>query len=125
MTTSPESSEHRRSEARLEIEATIFIEVIAGHESTDGDVIMCNSLDLSANGLQVVVDEDIEPESIFRLCVDLPDEEPIFLVGEVKWRRPDPDSDAYRIGFLLFESEDSDILRWKTTVARLLAEPSS
>lgn len=124
MTTSPENNgpqDSARAETRLEIEATIFIEIIAGSHSGSGDVIMCNSLDLSTNGLQVVLDEDIEAGSIFRLCVDLPDAEPIFLVGEVKWRRPDPASDAYRIGFLLFESDDTDIKRWKETVADLLA----
>ncbi|MDZ7684863.1 MAG: PilZ domain-containing protein [Gammaproteobacteria bacterium] len=82
---------------------------------------MCNSMDLSANGLQVVIDDEIEPDSIFRLCVDLPNADPIFLVGEAKWRRPDPASDAWRIGFSLFESEDTDIARWKETVAELLA----
>ena len=128
MTTSPENNQAAagrptsgRTEARLEIEATIFIEIIAGSQSGSGDVIMCNSLDLSANGLQVVLDEDMEPGSIFRLCIDLPDEDPMFLVAEVKWRRPDPDADAYRIGFLLFESDDTDIRRWKQTVAKMLA----
>ncbi len=119
MTTSPGTSS--RAEKRLEIKATIFIEIISGRTSAEGNVIMCNSLDVSANGLQVVIDDDIDPGSIFRLCVDLPRVDPIFLDGEVKWRRPDPDSDSFRIGFLLFESDDSDIVVWKEKVAELLA----
>ncbi|XOV87722.1 MAG: PilZ domain-containing protein [Pseudomonadota bacterium] len=119
MTTLPEN-EHR-VETRLELEETVFIEVLASASNSPGNVIMCNSLDLSANGLQVVVDEEIAAGSILRLCVDLHNADPIFLVGEVKWKRPDAASDAYRLGFLLFESDDTDIQRWKEIVADMLA----
>ncbi len=118
MTNSPENKQ--RIEARLEKETTIFIEVLASDRQSAGTVIMCNSLDLSANGLQVVVDDHIVAGSIFRLCIDLKDADPIFLVAEVVWQRPDPDSDAYRIGFLLFESDDTDIARWKNLVADMM-----
>ena len=118
MTTSPVN---HRTETRLELEETIFIEIIASDSRSAGNVIMCNSLDLSANGLQVLLDEEISMGSILRLCIDLKNTDPIFLVGEVKWMRPDPETGAYRIGFLLFESEDTDIETWKTLVADLLA----
>ena len=118
MTTSQD--QNHRVETRLELEATIFIEIIASDSSSSGSVIMCNSLDLSANGLQVILDEEISVDSILRLCIDLKDAEPIFLVGEVKWKRPDAETGGYRIGFLLFESDDTDIQRWKELVAELL-----
>ncbi len=118
MTTS-QVHEHR-VESRLELEATIFVELLASDSHSEGTIIMCNSLDLSANGLQVVVDDQIPAGSIFRLCIDLKTAEPIFLVAEVMWLRPDPESDSYRIGFLLFESDDTDIHRWKQLVADML-----
>ncbi|MBT4160309.1 MAG: PilZ domain-containing protein [Gammaproteobacteria bacterium] len=118
MTTSQD--QNSRIETRLDLEETIFIEIIASDSSSAGSVLMCNSLDLSANGLQVIVDEEISMGSILRLCIDFKDADPIFLVGEVKWKRPDEESGAYRIGFLLFEAEDTDIQRWKELVARLL-----
>jgi hypothetical protein len=117
MTTS-QGNEHR-VETRLDRETTIFIEVLASSNNTPGAVLMCSSLDLSANGIQVVVDEDIDPGSIFRLCIDLHTAEPIFLVGEVKWRRADAETNGYRLGFLLFESDDTDIERWKDVVNEL------
>lgn len=120
MTTSQEAN--HRVETRLELEETIFIEIIASDSKSAGSVIMCNSLDLSANGLQVIVDEDISIGSIFRLCIDFKDADPIFLVAEVKWKRPDEETGGFRIGFLLFESDDTDIQRWKELVADLLAE---
>ena len=113
--------QNNRAETRLDLEETIFIEIIASDSRSEGSVIMCNSLDLSANGLQVILDEEISLGSILRLCIDLPTTDPIFLVGEVKWIRPDEAAGAYRIGFELFESEDTDIQRWKEMVADLLA----
>ena len=121
MTTSQDPN--HRVETRLDLEETIFIEVIASDSSSAGSVIMCNSLDLSANGLQVIVDEEISLGTILRLCIDLKDADPIYLVAEVKWKRPDEPTGGYRIGFLLFESDDTDILRWKQLVAELLGNP--
>ncbi len=115
------SQDHNgRAETRLEFEETIFIETIASDDSSPGTIVMCNSLDLSAKGLQVVVDEDISRGSIFRLCIDLRDADPIYLVAEVMWNRPDPDTDGFRIGFLLFESDDTDIQRWKKLMDDML-----
>ena len=119
MANSPENK--HRIEARLEREATIFIEVLSSDRQNAGTVIMCNSLVLSANGLQIVVDDEIPPGSIFRLCIDLRDSDPMFLVAEVKWQRPDPDSDAFRIGFLLFESDDTNIQKWHDLVADMMS----
>ena len=115
------SQDHKyRADARLNLEATIFVELLASDKHSPGTVVMCNSLDLSASGLQVVVDEEIAAGSIFRLCIDLKDADPIFLVAEVKWQRPDPESEAYRIGFLLFESDETDIERWKVLVKDMM-----
>jgi len=114
---------NERVETRLELEETIFIEVLSSTTEDNGDVIMCTSIDLSANGLQVVVDNELAVGSILRLCVDLPDKEPMFLVAEIKWKKPDPNSDGFLLGFLLFESEDTDIAEWKLWIADMLSVP--
>ena len=114
------SLEHR-IETRVDLEATIFIEVLASTSELAGEVLLCNSLDLSANGLQVVVDDEIDKGSICRICIDIKGADPIFLVAEVMWMRPDDDHEATRLGFLLYESDDSDIERWKELVADMLA----
>jgi hypothetical protein len=46
---------------------TVFIEVLATTGTSLGNVIICNSLDLSANRIQVVVDDEISAGSILRL----------------------------------------------------------
>jgi hypothetical protein len=117
MTTSPENN---RTETRLELEETVFIEVLSSGSPSASNVVMCTSLDFSANGIQVTVDQDIKLGAILRLCIDMPDKEPIFLVGEVKWKRADTATGGIRLGFLLFESDDSDIAAWKQMIADML-----
>jgi hypothetical protein len=70
--------------------------------------------------LEVAKAEAGKTESILRLCIDLPDKDPIFLVGEVMWKRLDPSTDCIHLGFLLFESDDSNIEEWKLWMADAL-----
>ena len=113
-----------RVETRLNHEVTILIEVQTS-TATSANVVLCNSLDLSANGLQVVLDHEIAQGGIFRLFIDIRDQDPIFLVAEAKWVRPDPDETAsFRIGLLIFESEDTNVAQWKEYIAGLLDAPS-
>ena len=42
---------------------------------------------------------------------ELREADPIFLVAEAKWKRPDPETEGFQSGFLLFESDDTDIKR--------------
>jgi hypothetical protein len=95
-------------------ECTLAVRITAANKLI---VMMCNSLDLSANGIQVVVDEDIALGSILRLCIDMPEQKPIFLVGEVMWKRADTATRGICLGFLLYECDDSDIADWKQWIA--------
>lgn len=114
------TSQENRIETRIELEETVFIEVLSSSADAASNVVMCSSLDFSANGIQVVVDQDIALNAILRLCIDMPDKDPIFLVGEVKWKRADTATGGIRLGFLLFESDDSDIANWKQMIADML-----
>tara|TARA_Y100000310_G_scaffold329484_1_gene399437 strand:+ start:172 stop:420 length:249 start_codon:yes stop_codon:yes gene_type:complete len=80
---------------------------------------MCNSTDVSANGVQVLFHESIPMGSILRLCIDMKNLDPILLTGEVRWVQPDSDTDGFLIGLLLFESESTDIQIWQQVIADL------
>jgi hypothetical protein len=111
----------RRGETRLGEQAAIFIErVAAEHDnSRPADIIICRSLDISANGLQVRMDQPIPVGSILRLCAQFRDNRrSLYLVGEVKWLRQE--AEQYCIGFALFESEQTDIIAWKELIAQRL-----
>jgi hypothetical protein len=107
---------NRRAEARYQSEETILIEAIASADHTDDSVIMCSSVDLSFGGLQLLTDEDFPLGTILRLCIDPKDDDPIFRVAEVRWRRPDPETGGYRTGFQIYDADEPGRVRWRAYI---------
>ncbi len=113
--------DERREEARLNLGAEIFIEVESPEpgQSGSGKVIQCEAVDLSANGLQVLVDTPLNNGAIHTLIVDIDQRDEVYrLTAEVRWVRPH--TDGYLIGLLLYESDGTEIIDWKLSVARFL-----
>lgn len=115
--------ENNRQEARLESIQTIFIEVHSTYPNTAENcrMVICNSLDISANGIRAQIDCELPVGAIYQLCVEF-NEPPyrILLAAEVKWLRPAADEDEYEIGLAIFESDDTDIAEWKLLIADAL-----
>ena len=67
----------KRLRKRLPGKATVFIDLLPAAGSAPGEapVIICNSLDVSAHGLRVCVDLDIEAGTILHLGLELPEME--------------------------------------------------
>jgi hypothetical protein len=119
MQNNPDSE--RRSEERLDEGVTILLERFATeYDSTrPATIIVCRSLDISANGLQVRIDQSIPVGTILRLCAQFRSgRESLYVVGEVKWLRPE--KDLFCIGFALYDSEQTDIVAWKNLIAHRL-----
>jgi Tfp pilus assembly protein PilZ len=112
MTGEKDQRQHRRLDER----STIFIEVLAGreHSSQQESILICNSIEISAGGLRVCVDEKFESGAILQLGIELPElEEPLYVVGEVRWCKPAPQPDiGYYVGFKLLESDGTDYEIW-------------
>ncbi len=113
-----------RQEQRLNCHETTFIEVVSGTvaEYQPSKIVICNTLDVSANGLQVSMDQKLQIGAIHQLSIQLdqPDER-FHLVAEVKWCQPSDDESEFVMGLALFESEDTDIERWKESIATRFA----
>ena len=79
-------------------------------------------LDMSANGLRVISDQEMPAGSIVRTCVQLKStHEQFMLVSEVKWSQLHEHPGEFLLGLSLFESEDTDIQAWKEMIARRCA----
>ena len=116
-----QGADERRAETRLDDRATIFIERMAAEfdNSRPASIVICRSVDISANGLQVRMDQAVPVGSILRLCAQFNDSrKSLYLVGEVKWLRED--RGQFCIGFNLFESEQTDIIAWKELIVTRL-----
>jgi len=73
---------------------------------------------MSANGLRVITDQELVLGKIMRTCVLLrASGQQFLLITEVKWARPYGDAGEFLIGLSLYESEGSDIQRWKEFIA--------
>jgi hypothetical protein len=111
----------RRSEIRLQTQATIFVEICSAEPDKDSSptILICSSLDISANGVQVQMDDEVPLGSILRLCADFgSSREPIYLIGETKWVTPC--DDLFNIGFEILDAENSDIMDWKNLIVEKL-----
>lgn len=118
------SVDNNRLEARILSEVTVFVETCAapaGDTSTNS-IVISKTMDLSANGLQVVMDHPIPIGSILQVCVDFGLHQPRFtLIAEVRWVRQPAGQRQYLTGFQLLDSEGCNIEEWKTCVANLLS----
>ena len=108
----------RRSELRLDEQATVFIEFYSADDEASAAprVLICNSLDISANGIQIQIDQEVAVGSILRIGAELEgNEQALYLVGEVRWIKPA--DDGFTIGFALYDAENTDIIGWKALIA--------
>lgn len=111
----------KRIEPRIDQQTTVFIEVCSASfdNSEPASVVICHSLDLSANGLQVKMDQAVAIGTILRICAEFSDgEDPLYLVGETKWVKAD--GNYFAIGFELYDAENTDIAGWKNVIANML-----
>ncbi|MFP5440266.1 MAG: PilZ domain-containing protein [Gammaproteobacteria bacterium] len=113
---------NRRSESRLNDAATVFVEMRAASADgkTPAEIVVCGSVDFSANGLQIHVDRPLPTGRILRLGTDPGGgQPPMYVVGEVRWGRQE--NGHWAIGLALFDSDGTDIVAWKKFVAARLS----
>lgn len=120
----------KRQEYRLHRQETVFIEIDGG--SFDGkqpvEILISQSLDLSANGLQLVVNEPLTPGCIHQIAIQLEEEPgPFNLVAEVKWcseragHQEDTDTPQWTAGLAILESDNTLLPAWKSFMANRLS----
>lgn len=100
-----------RQEYRLDARETVYL------EQAGSELLISTSLDISANGLRVITDIPLPEGSIVHSGVQLKSGEHFVLVCEVKWAQPYGDQGEFLVGLSLFESEGTDIQRWKEMIA--------
>jgi hypothetical protein len=109
------NNDEQRQEYRLPRKLTLFIELGDG-TSEKSILVASQSLDISANGLRVITDQELPEGSILRSCIHAGDAR-FVLVTEVKWCSEWQHPGEYLVGLALFESEDTDIQQWKEFIA--------
>ena len=110
----------QRQEYRLDNQLTVIIELDSS-DTNKPTLVVSKSLDISANGLRAIAHEAVATDIILRCCIrDERNDRQFLLVSEVKWCRPHSEGD-YLIGLSLFDSDGTDIVKWKEYIAQICA----
>jgi len=113
--------DEKREEARLNVAANIFIETVSKEpgSSQEAQVAECECVDLSANGLQVLVPEALQQGAIHTLVIEINHDEKVYrLTAEVKWVKPYKSD--FLTGLMLYDSEGTEIVDWKFLMSKYL-----
>jgi len=120
------ASDDQRSEYRLQEAVTVFVETFsspAGEDRPVNNIVVSKTIDLSANGVQVVMDKPVPIGSLLQLCVEISDSDERFhLAGEVMWLTETDESTSYLVGFKVLESDQTHVREWKEYICQRLHE---
>lgn len=112
----PGANPELRGEYRLGESFTVFL------ESPSSALVITHSVDASANGIQIILDQPLPLQAIVRICLES-HEAPhrrFLLSAEVTWAKQS--AGQHLVGLQLLESSDTDIIDWKEYIAgRLMA----
>lgn len=116
-----------RSEIRIVQENPIFIatKVAAPGSGALDQIVICNSVDFSTNGICVLMDEQVPIGAIYQVFIETdPSIDALHVSAQVKWVMPHETGVGYKIGLSLFESDGTDICLWKEQMAESLLKPA-
>jgi hypothetical protein len=111
----------KRGEERLNESAALFIEVesVEPDQADTGRVIVCETVDFSANGIQCNLTEKLAVGAIFQVALVLPTFDKVYkLSAEVIWLRSM--GNTYATGLRFFDSEGTEIVDWKLTISDVI-----
>ena len=116
-------TEQRRQNARFPAEHTVFIELLSTRagSSDSGNVAMCKTLDISCDGLQVKLQQELTVGAILQIGVQLPNSDDTFyLAAEVRWCLPQENApQSWTAGLKLMNAANSDIGSWIALVTEM------
>lgn len=123
---------NQRKEIRLSGNYTVVIET--QNKNNQQELFMaCTSVDISSDGLQVTVSQELEPGHIYFVTV-IPDNDDLdaaaainrfHLVAENMWCKPLESQAGFRAGLKLLNSGDEHYLGWKQWVLQALLHSSN
>jgi PilZ domain len=108
-----------RKHMRMPVQSRVFIELEAAAVggNSDSSIAICETLDVSARGLQVSLGHELPEQAYLQIGIEpfINGEisEPFFLAAQVRWCRADDSADQrWLAGLALLEAQHSDIDRW-------------
>jgi hypothetical protein len=110
----------RREATRLPRIESVSIELRSADRANERPtrVVSTRTLDVSADGLRILLPAPVETDCLLDLCVELLGQaRPFFLTGESRWCRALPHGDAFEAGLLIYDGEGTDYPDWAALFA--------
>ncbi|GEM_PF-2442975 len=112
----------RRRQERYEVVQAIFIEVVhpGNHRESDNEILRCETVDVSKQGLRIFSSEPIEPGTPLNIAV--PQEgwiENLELSGESRWVTEAEGREGYWVGLELQDTSRDNMAKWFIIVSKL------
>jgi len=108
-----------RNSQRIRSRESVSIQILQPNtgNADSPTVVMCKTADISIDGLRLQLNEPIEPERIFDLCIEV-DFTPqyLLLIGETRWCHYNEQDNCYDVGVFIHDSEGSDYQAWAKLV---------
>jgi hypothetical protein len=104
-------NDERRRAPRADISDTLFIESISSSRVTSigSDLKTCNTVNVSACGMQVILDFEVLVDSEVALWIIREDAERILVSGIVRWTNRMQGEDQFLVGIEI-QNEDADAM---------------
>lgn len=110
----------RRNATRYEVIEALDLKIVFSSENPNllGKRLCGSTLDVSATGLRIELNQQIKIDSVLDVWVTLKeDDKKYFLTGNVRWCKPKGDGEFFQIGVVLRERTDTitDLDSWQRT----------
>lgn len=106
----------QRKNKRFVSRSNLQSEIIVSDDYPElaGQNIACESVNISADGLQVILKDHVPIGTTLDLWVSIPKskQQAFHLVAQLCWIKPTRDESAYRGGLELSETDQADLEKW-------------
>ena len=114
----PQAAEHRAA-ARLLRRESVSIQILlpSMDDSRPAEVVASETIDISGQGMRVLLQEPLQTGRIFDICVELKEEPRRFLLtGETRWCRYSNKRKGHEVGLEILDGEGTDYAAWSSNV---------
>ncbi len=105
------NNDERRSAPRRDLEETLFIESVSSEQLRPMEPSTANTVNVSANGMQVELDFPVLEDSDIALWINDPDGSRSLVGGTIRWVR-DNESGGYLVGIELDDDSTPTVQQW-------------
>ncbi|MGD2082468.1 MAG: PilZ domain-containing protein [Chromatiales bacterium] len=121
-------SKERRDGCRIARREALSVElrVADSEDSASVQVVAAETVDVSVDGLRMILPRPVSPECLFEICVEVKgDPRPFLLTGESRWCRPVGDQGLYEAGFRIHDGVGTDYRAWAALLSEAAPKPSA